>query len=92
MTNIPSTSLYSDLAWVYRMISPPEDYVHECERYLAWLHKHARIPVKSLLHLGCGAGHHDFTLKKDSVVFEKIPEFKPIPFEKIGLQKDEYRK
>lgn len=34
----------------------------------------------------------NFTLKKDSVVFEKLPDFKPIPFEKIGLQRDEYRK
>jgi hypothetical protein len=34
----------------------------------------------------------DFRLKKDSVVFEKIPGFKPIPFEKIGLYVDEYRK
>jgi len=34
----------------------------------------------------------NFTLKNDSVVFEKLPDFKPIPFEKIGLQRDEYRK
>ena len=33
----------------------------------------------------------DFTLKPTSVVFKKIPGFKPIPFEKIGLYKDEYR-
>ncbi len=31
-------------------------------------------------------------LKSDSEVFSKIPGFKPIPFEKIGLLKDEYRR
>jgi len=29
----------------------------------------------------------NFQLKESSVVFEKIPEFEPIPFEKIGLKK-----
>lgn len=33
--------------------------------------------------------NHDFTLKKDSVVFEKLPGFKPIPFDKIGLRRGE---
>ena len=33
----------------------------------------------------------NFTLKEDSVVFRDIPEFKPIPFEDIGLYVDEYR-
>lgn len=34
----------------------------------------------------------DFRLKPDSVVFTKIPSFQVIPFEKIGLYKDEYRR
>ena len=36
----------------------------------------------------------DFRLKgeKDSIVYKKIPGFERIPFEKIGLYKDEYRK
>jgi len=29
----------------------------------------------------------DFTLKEDSVVFTQLPDFKPIPFVKIGLIK-----
>ena len=36
--------------------------------------------------------NENFNLKKDSIVFEKIPDFKPIPFDKIGLYVDEYRK
>ena len=34
----------------------------------------------------------DFRLRPDSIVFSKIPGFQKIPFEKIGLYKDEYRK
>ena len=34
----------------------------------------------------------DFRLKKNSVVFKDLPGFKPVPFQKIGLYKDEYRK
>jgi hypothetical protein len=33
----------------------------------------------------------DFTLRPDSEAFKRIPGFKPIPFEKIGLQPDAYR-
>ena len=33
------------------------------------------------------AGKMDFRLRDDSVVFKKIPGFKPIPFETIGLKK-----
>ena len=35
--------------------------------------------------------HGNFGLKTDSAVFKNIPGFEPIPFEKIGLKKDEYR-
>lgn len=34
----------------------------------------------------------NFKLREDADVFQKMPEFKPIPFEKIGLYKDGYRK
>lgn len=33
----------------------------------------------------------NFSLKKDSIIFEKLPEFKSIDFNQIGLMKDEYR-
>jgi hypothetical protein len=38
------------------------------------------------------AAKGNFELKPDSVVFKKIPDFQPIPFEKIGLRVDEYRR
>lgn len=34
----------------------------------------------------------DFRLRPDSIVFEKVPGFEPIPFKTIGLLRDEYRK
>ena len=34
----------------------------------------------------------DFRLKDNSIVFEKIPGFRPIPHERIGLYPDPYRK
>jgi hypothetical protein len=35
--------------------------------------------------------HGNLALKSDSVVFQKLPGFAPIPFDKIGLLVDEYR-
>ncbi len=56
--------LYEDLAWTWPIISPPEEYVQEAEQARALILQHSRIPVKTLLHLGCGGGHLDLTLKK----------------------------
>lgn len=38
------------------------------------------------------AGSMNFQLRDDSLVYKKLPTFEPIPFEKIGLRTDEYRK
>jgi SAM-dependent methyltransferase len=56
--------LYNDLAWIWPIISPPEDYVEESESFSKILKQEAKIEVKSLLHLGCGGGHNDYTFKK----------------------------
>jgi hypothetical protein len=37
------------------------------------------------------ASQLDFRMKVDAPVFTKVPGFKPIPFEKIGLYSNEYR-
>jgi SAM-dependent methyltransferase len=55
--------LYSDLAWMWPIISPPEDYIPEGEFLSRIIRDKARIGVRSLLHLGCGGGHNDYTLK-----------------------------
>ena len=35
--------------------------------------------------------NENFTLKKDSEVFKRLPDFKPVPFDKMGLYIDQYR-
>jgi len=55
--------LYRDLAWTWPILSPPERYVgeaREIRRLIRW-----RVPAAgTLLHLGCGGGHLDRTLKR----------------------------
>lgn len=56
--------LYGDLSWTWPIISPPDQYIEEAEKAIELIRAHARIPVKTLLHLGCGGGHLDRTLKR----------------------------
>ncbi|MEW5872305.1 MAG: class I SAM-dependent methyltransferase [Chloroflexota bacterium] len=56
--------LYADLAWLWPLISPPEDYVSEAGEFVQAIRQHARIEVKTLLDLGCGGGHNDHTLRQ----------------------------
>jgi SAM-dependent methyltransferase len=59
-----SSRLYGDLAWMWPIISPPQDHVEEARRARDVIVEHAGIEVESLLHLGCGGGHDDFGLKR----------------------------
>ncbi|MFQ5797683.1 MAG: class I SAM-dependent DNA methyltransferase [Bacteroidota bacterium] len=56
--------LYGDLAWIWPIISPPQDYAEETEHFCRLIREQSRIEVKTLLDLGRGGGHNDFTLKK----------------------------
>lgn len=56
--------LYDDLSWTWPIISPLEHYLEETELFCNIIKKHSKIPVKTLLHLGCGGGHNDYTFKK----------------------------
>ena len=56
--------LYGDLAWTWPIISPVEDYIEETELFSKLIKEHSAIEVKTLLHLGCGGGHNDYTFKK----------------------------
>lgn len=56
--------LYHDLTWVWPIISPPQDYIEETERFCRIMQEHSSLEVRTLLNLGCGGGHNDCTLKK----------------------------
>jgi SAM-dependent methyltransferase len=56
--------LYGDLAWTWPIISPPEDYVPESEFFARLIRDHSELEPRTLLHLGCGGGHNDHTLKQ----------------------------
>ena len=60
--------MYRDLAWTWPIISPPEEYIEEAEEFYRILRGRAQIEVKTLLDLGCGGGHNDYTLKKHAEV------------------------
>jgi SAM-dependent methyltransferase len=56
--------LYRDLAWVFPIVTPLEDYLEETELFVQTIREHARTPVETLLHLGSGGGHNDFVFKR----------------------------
>ena len=56
--------LYGDLAWTWPIISPVGNYIEETELFSKLIREHSKIEVKTLLHLGCGGGHNDYTFKK----------------------------
>lgn len=55
---------YSELAWTEPIITPPEDYVEETDSLAELIKAHAKIDVKKVLHLGCGAGGNDYAFKR----------------------------
>ncbi|MBA3046524.1 MAG: class I SAM-dependent methyltransferase [Candidatus Thermoplasmatota archaeon] len=55
--------MYGDLSWTWPIISPPENYGEEANQFSSAIEACSKIPVKSLLNIGCGGGHIDFHLK-----------------------------
>jgi SAM-dependent methyltransferase len=55
--------MYHDLAWAWPLISPPEDYIKEAKETTGIIRTNSEFEPHTLLHLGCGGGHVDFTLK-----------------------------
>ena len=64
MKNRTKWRAYSELAWTEPIIAPPEEYAEETEQYSKAIKEHSKIEVRTLLHLGCGAGGNDYTFKK----------------------------
>jgi SAM-dependent methyltransferase len=55
---------YDALAWTDSIISPPDDYAEETELLVKALKENSTGEIKTILHLGCGAGGNDYILKK----------------------------
>jgi SAM-dependent methyltransferase len=55
---------YSELAWTEPIIAQPDDYAKDTELFSNVIKEHSKIEVKTLLHLGCGAGGNDYTFKE----------------------------
>ena len=57
---------YHELAWTEPILAPPETYQEEALFYIKILRTYIDKPsaIITMLHLGCGAGGHDFYFKK----------------------------
>lgn len=55
--------LYGDLAWLWPIVSPPQDYREEADFAAKAVVDAHRGRPRTLLHLGCGGGHLDLFLK-----------------------------
>ena len=55
---------YNELAWTDTILAPPESYEEEVSFYTRILKKNLEKEPETMLHLGCGAGGHDFHFKK----------------------------
>ncbi len=55
---------YNELAWLERIVAPPDEYAKETEKLCKLIREHSNIKPKTLLHLGSGAGINDYTFKK----------------------------
>lgn len=61
----PEWISYNELAWTEHIIAPPEMYEEDAMILLGALaEKRQSVRRQSLLHLGCGAGGHDFFFKR----------------------------
>ena len=61
-------NLYGSLAWVFPLFTPLKTYRQETAYFVKLIRQHARRPVRTLLHLGCGGGHNDFFFKRSMKV------------------------
>jgi len=55
--------LYSDLAWLWDIVSPLDEYLDETETFVDILNKWSELPMETMLHLGSGRGQNDYVFK-----------------------------
>jgi len=56
--------VYNELAWVENVLAAPESYEEEAMGYIKTIERFISRPSPTMLHLGCGAGGHDFHFQK----------------------------
>lgn len=56
--------IYDELVSWYRMLDPLEEHEQECELFIELLRQAIQGESKTLLELGCGAGHNGYYLKR----------------------------
>lgn len=56
--------LYNDLCWIFPIITPLRHYIKETRNAFRLIRKWSEIPVKTILHLGCGGGHNDYVFRQ----------------------------
>lgn len=59
---------YNELAWTEPILAPYETYREEALFYIKILRTYINKHPSTMLHLGCGAGGHDFYFKKHFLV------------------------
>jgi SAM-dependent methyltransferase len=64
MTRRTKWLAYNDLAWTDHIIAPLDEYAKETEPLINAIKEHSVNEVKTLLHLGCGAGGNDYIFKR----------------------------
>ena len=55
---------YNELAWIEGILAPPEKYEEEALGYVEAIKNRITDRTITMLHLGCGAGGHDFHFKR----------------------------
>jgi predicted TPR repeat methyltransferase len=55
---------YNELAWTGDILAPPETYEEEALIYVEAIKSRIYAQIVTMLHLGCGAGGHDFHFKE----------------------------
>jgi SAM-dependent methyltransferase len=56
--------VYNELAWTDTVLACPESYEEEAMNYVTLIKDFISVPFPTMLHLGCGAGGHDFHFKR----------------------------
>ncbi len=59
---------YNELAWTDDVVAPVESYAKEAKLYIEAIRERVGGKAISMLHLGCGAGMHDYHFKQHFAV------------------------